>query len=759
MEEIKKASKIIKLRSKTETRPLLEVICFMLAIILVFLITRNLNGIKFNSEMKDKRFSVNSWFSILDNEVPETEFNTATGRYKIDLKANDTSFISNLYLSDHWVLIPNVTPNNVRTLGITSDPKSYKDLPHAVNVSLNDVSLGWRSIGKNAQWRSLKKSAPKYYNYYYDGIKKGSVAYLIGLETSAATKSVTLTLPSLNGTAYIYCNDKKTLGTIGYDNDNVVNLGLNDGSTNSILLTPVDGKIDLMIIVTCDSRIYNPGITSYPIIQNNIAATRSIIASNTWYFINIMLILLAVIGCLLIMRTFNSKLKSYVFIAVAVTYLIFFSIDENYISFSPLYDTILRYNLIILMGLFMYIFTYAVFKGSKINNEHQFLNYDWFIPTFFAVIGLTAITFNPSILSTWVPRAFTLLFASLCGITSFAKAMIYYFHERHTRFAMCFNFTGIMCSLQMLEHETSKYNIPSYSTIIMTGIMSLELFFIFDYIRNHNEVTNMTVFLEQQVKEKTRYIYEINRDLIAKNKKLIEGEEARKTVLSNVSHDLRTPITAIRGYTELIMSAGDRMTPEQREGYLTNIHRRTEQMERIVSDIVELTRMESNTNEFHFADISMSELLDEIIMMYQADLNGTTKELTLDLPDNDLLIARADAKKISRVFENLISNAINYSKEEALIKVKAWRSNTDLPIPEQRINITVSDNGIGIPEGEIDKIFDRFYRAKNSGQNIKGTGLGLSITKLIIDKHDAEIKVTSQIGIGTTFHVIMKATY
>ena len=207
------------------------------------------------------------------------------------------------------------------------------------------------------------------------------------------------------------------------------------------------------------------------------------------------------------------------------------------------------------------------------------------------------------------------------------------------------------------------------------------------------------------------------------------------------------------------MSAGDRMTPEQRDGYLTNIHRRTEQMERIVSDIVELTRMESNTNEFHFADISMSELLDEIIMMYQADLNGTEKELTLDLPDDDLLIARADAKKISRVFENLISNAINYSKEEALIKVKAWRSNTDLPIPEQRINITVSDNGIGIPEGEIDKIFDRFYRAKNSGQNIKGTGLGLSITKLIIDKHDAEIKVTSQIGIGTTFHVIMKATY
>ena len=146
-------------------------------------------------------------------------------------------------------------------------------------------------------------------------------------------------------------------------------------------------------------------------------------------------------------------------------------------------------------------------------------------------------------------------------------------------------------------------------------------------------------------------------------------------------------------------------------------------------------------------------------MLYTSDLRNSDKKIVIDMPDDDLLITKADPKRISRVFENLISNAINYSKEEALIEIKAWRSGSDLPLPEQRIHVTVKDNGIGIPPEEIDHIFDRFYRAKNSGQNIKGTGLGLSIVKMIIEKHDAEISVESVLGEYTIFHVILKPTY
>ncbi len=245
--------------------------------------------------------------------------------------------------------------------------------------------------------------------------------------------------------------------------------------------------------------------------------------------------------------------------------------------------------------------------------------------------------------------------------------------------------------------------------------------------------------------------------LFENNKKLVEGELARKNVLSNVSHDLRTPITAIRGYAELLLSSGKDMPDAQIISYLTNIVKRSEQMERIVSDIIELTRMEANNAEFQFTNISMSEMLDELVTMYSLDLEESTKHIELEIPNDDLLIVKADPKKISRVFENLISNAINYTEGEARIAVRAWRSNGNMALSEQQVHISVSDNGIGIPAEEVGKIFDRFYRAKNSGINIKGTGLGLAIVKLICDRHNAKIMVTSEIGKGTTFEIIMPA--
>jgi signal transduction histidine kinase len=243
------------------------------------------------------------------------------------------------------------------------------------------------------------------------------------------------------------------------------------------------------------------------------------------------------------------------------------------------------------------------------------------------------------------------------------------------------------------------------------------------------------------------------------NKRLLEGEVARKNVLSNVSHDLRTPITAIRGYAELMISAQDNLTLEQRNSYLSNIVRRSEQMERIVADIMELTRMESSDSDFHFTSVSIAEMLDELVVMYSMDLEDSEKHLSLDLPPRDSLIVKADPAKLSRVFENLISNAINYTGAQANIVVKAWRTGDVSHIASQKIHVTVEDNGIGIPEQDIPRIFDRFYRAHNSGVNIKGTGLGLAIVKLICDKHDAEINVTSKLGEGTTFEIILSATY
>ena len=169
--------------------------------------------------------------------------------------------------------------------------------------------------------------------------------------------------------------------------------------------------------------------------------------------------------------------------------------------------------------------------------------------------------------------------------------------------------------------------------------------------------------------------------------------------------------------------------------------------------------MESSDSDFHYTSVSIAEMLDELVMMYSMDLEDTDKHLTLDLPMRDSLIVKADPAKLSRVFENLISNAINYTGPQAEIVITAWRSGESANIVTQKIHITVEDNGIGIPEQDIPRIFDRFYRAHNSGVNIKGTGLGLAIVKLICDKHDAEINVTSTLGKGTKFEVILSASY
>ena len=109
----------------------------------------------------------------------------------------------------------------------------------------------------------------------------------------------------------------------------------------------------------------------------------------------------------------------------------------------------------------------------------------------------------------------------------------------------------------------------------------------------YSELVNNATHLKLAIEQKTAHISEINRDLVNTNKKLLSNEEARKNVMSNVSHDLRTPITAIRGYAELLLKGGQTLSDEQRDTYLNNILKRSQQMERIVSDIVEISKMES----------------------------------------------------------------------------------------------------------------------------------------------------------------------
>lgn len=658
------------------------------------------------------------------------------------------------YLSDNWIFVPNITAKTV-SLNHYSLEALTDRYPYASNVSISSRS-GWNDLGANAEWHNTDE--PPKMNQVKNGVDYFcSGLYVTQLAFTKENPTVLLSIPEINGTAYVYCNDRFE-GIIG-DNAKTHDIDFSFGYSSIPIRCDNGGEALVIIAVSADSRLADPGILSSPALEDKVADTKSLVISAGWFWLIFALVPISIIGGIILAKTFHDRSRLYFLIALEFIFMFYLALDGGYYTTMSFAKTITMNVLFVLLAILSYFFEASLYSEAKEQSSNILFRFDRAV---IALAGVVIILINirgRSIIDLTVLTGINVVYALTVATLSFIKILFYHIKDKNAIFGLESAITFLFMFLSMYDASMKIYNIPVYSTFFLIAFVAIEILIMRNYVHQYRFLENTSEKLRYAVKEKTQYISEINRDLLRTNKKLMENEEARKNVLSNVSHDLRTPITAIRGYAELLMSARKNMKDDQIETYLQNIIKRSTQMERIVSDIVELTRMESNTNEFQFTDVSMAELLDELYMMYEGDLRGTEKRLEIELPETDLLITKADPKKISRVFENLISNAINYTYDEAVIKIKAWREGADLPIEEQRIHITVSDNGIGIPEEEIANIFDRFYRAKNSGKNIKGTGLGLSIVKTITDHHDAEITVTSALGTGTEFHIVMKATY
>ncbi len=659
----------------------------------------------------------------------------------------------NLFFEDNWILVPNVSAEDVRN-GDFQYSNCFM-LPHYEKASISD-KVGWRDMGDNVVCLGSDGNIELNTDYVDEGHQYNYMAYLMKYRIEGDINTLYLSIPDINGEAEVFCNGVFE-GTLGDRPDTSSRLDFSCGYTSVPLHADQDGYAEVIICIKADMRNFAPGILSNPALTQKDSDTKAIVISSVWFAILFTLITLFTLGIAIINKTISGNGKFYFLLIYNICFLLYIMSQERYLILNSLARIIFKVCLIVVMSIVSYCFISSLFSDSDYNKKHPFWKYDSLIV---ALIGLLIL------LSQVLPVLPKGYHVGSCSIFSFCisgvmilKILLFYIREKSSTFGLLSSATVLFVFVYAHENIMTKYNIPFYSVYFTVALSLVCVFFFVQYVRQYRTLKETLGKMQYLVKEKTLHISEINRDLYNTNKKLMENEEARKNVLSNVSHDLRTPITAIRGYAELLTQAHKTMKPEQVEMYLSNIIKRSQQMERIVSDIVELTRMESNTNEFQFTDVSMAELLDELYMLYEGDLKGTAKKLELDIPEDDLLIVKADPKKISRVFENLISNAINYTYDEALIKVKAWRSDADKPLDEQKVHIEISDNGIGIPKEEITKVFDRFYRAKNSGQNIKGTGLGLSIVKTIIEHHDADISVDSRLGSGTTFHIVMKATY
>lgn len=233
----------------------------------------------------------------------------------------------------------------------------------------------------------------------------------------------------------------------------------------------------------------------------------------------------------------------------------------------------------------------------------------------------------------------------------------------------------------------------------------------------------------------------------------VENEQKNRELISNISHDLKTPITAIKGYVEGIMD-GIADTPEKMDRYIKTIYNKANDMDRLINELTLYSGIDSNRIPYHFHRLNVNEYFGDCVEEVGLDLKSKDIEFNfynLVSPDTKII---ADPEQIRRVVNNIISNSVKYmdkqSGEKGLIELR---------ILDQidSIHIEIEDNGKGIAQKDLPRIFERFYRtdaSRNSKQG--GSGIGLSIVKKIVEDHGGYIWATSKEGEGTCMHMVFR---
>ncbi|MGA1794289.1 MAG: two-component system histidine kinase PnpS [bacterium] len=220
-------------------------------------------------------------------------------------------------------------------------------------------------------------------------------------------------------------------------------------------------------------------------------------------------------------------------------------------------------------------------------------------------------------------------------------------------------------------------------------------------------------------------------------------ERIRQDFVANVSHELKTPVTIIKGYAETLLDGALNDTQNARE-FVEIIHSDADRLARLIDDLLDLSRIESGRLDLSFQSCSITAITERVV----AELNRQAGErgiaIRVDIPRNIPKI-RADEAAIAQVLLNLIDNAIKYNKTKGTVTISAQEAGT-------HIKVEIADSGVGIPEKDLDRIFERFYRVdKARSRELGGTGLGLSIVKHLVQEHNGQVSVKSILGQGSAF--------
>ena len=245
----------------------------------------------------------------------------------------------------------------------------------------------------------------------------------------------------------------------------------------------------------------------------------------------------------------------------------------------------------------------------------------------------------------------------------------------------------------------------------------------------------------------------------------VELNAAQSRFISNVSHELRTPLFNIKSYVETLHDMGDQLSDEDRRDFLGIANAETDRLTRLVNDVLDLSRLESSRS-VTFAPIELRQGLEQTLRSYQLNASDKKVELRLEA-DRDLPDILGNWDLLLQVIDNLVGNALKFNREggQLMIRAYTWPDSCQMtpqlqendgptcpltsPLPRMRVEIC--DTGYGISPENQQRIFERFYRVENTVHTEVGTGLGLSIVRGILEKHGTDIRMASELEVGTTF--------
>jgi len=257
-----------------------------------------------------------------------------------------------------------------------------------------------------------------------------------------------------------------------------------------------------------------------------------------------------------------------------------------------------------------------------------------------------------------------------------------------------------------------------------------------DFVSSFSMTENVIEVAEKETKE---WVEQKSKEIA----RLKEQEEYRREFLGNLAHELKTPVFSIQGYILTLLDGGLEDESVNRS-FLERASKATERMTLILEDLDDISKMEVNQIKLDLTSFDMTELVKDVFE--SLEFKAKEKNIQLVLAKKfDPVWVLADRSRINQVLVNLIHNSINYGNEGGTTTIRFYTMN-DI------VTVEVSDNGMGIEEKDVSRLFERFYRVEKSRNRVKGgTGLGLSIVKHIIEQHGQTINVRSTVNVGSTF--------